>query len=184
MTFDAAALDWPVRGQDPDYAKILTPLLEDAVADAEGDFVSAVRSAMRTRIGAGSLTRDSVCRALGLNARTLAHRLEAFGVTFSGLADEVRFDAAQSLLLKGRRVGEIAAELGFRRAWRVHPRLQDLVGDHARALAGGAQIAVLCEWPEYLRQAPEALGQTRLPPVRVETRPLQMLRSLREADLK
>jgi AraC-like DNA-binding protein len=64
-------------------------------------------------VGAGSLTRDSVCRALGLNAGTLAHRLEAFGVTFSGLADEVRFDAAQSLLLKDRRVGEIAAELGF-----------------------------------------------------------------------
>ena len=113
VIFDAAALDWPVRDRDPDYAKILAPLLEDAVADAEGDFVAAVRSALRTRIGAGSLTRDSVCRALGLNARTLAHRLEAFGVTFSGLADEVRFDAAQTLLLKDRRVGEIAAELGF-----------------------------------------------------------------------
>jgi AraC-like DNA-binding protein len=113
VIFDAAALDWPVRDRNPDYAKILAPLLEDAVADSEGDFVSAVRSAMRTRIGAGSLTRDSVCRALGLNTRTLAHRLEAFGVTFSGLADEVRFDAAQSLLLKDRRVGEIAIELGF-----------------------------------------------------------------------
>ena len=113
MIFDAAALDWPVRDRDPDYAKILAPLLVEAVANAEGDFVSAVKSVMRTRIGAGSLTRDSVCRALGLNARTLAHRLEAFGVTFSGLADEVRFDAAQSLLLKDRRIGEIAIELGF-----------------------------------------------------------------------
>ncbi len=113
VMFDAAALDWPVRDRDPDYAKILAPLLVDAVANAEGDFVSAVKSVLRTRIGAGSLTRDRVCRALGLNARTLAHRLEAFGVTFSGLADEVRFDAAQNLLLKDRRIGEIAAELGF-----------------------------------------------------------------------
>jgi AraC-like DNA-binding protein len=113
VIFDALALDWPVRDRNPDYAKILAPLLEEAVADAEGDFVSAVKSVLRARIGAGSLTRDSVCRALGVNARTLAHRLEAFGVTFSGLADEVRFDAAQSLLLKERRVGEIAAELGF-----------------------------------------------------------------------
>jgi len=113
VIFDAAALDWPVRDRDPDYSKILAPLLKDAVADAEGDFVAAVKSVLRTRIGAGSLTRDSVCRALGLNTRTLAHRLEAFGVTFSGLADEVRFDAAQSLLLKDRRVGEIATELGF-----------------------------------------------------------------------
>jgi AraC-like DNA-binding protein len=54
-----------------------------------------------------------VCRALGVNARTLAHRLETFGVTFSGLADEVRFDAAQGLLLRGRRIAEIAAALGF-----------------------------------------------------------------------
>jgi AraC-like DNA-binding protein len=113
VIFDAAALDWPVRDRDPDYAKILAPLLEDAIAEVEGDFVAAVKSVLRTRIGAGPLTRDSVCRALGLNARTLAHRLEAFGVTFSGLADEVRFDAAQNLLLKNRRVSEIAAELGF-----------------------------------------------------------------------
>jgi AraC-like DNA-binding protein len=113
VIFDAAALDWPVRDRDPDYAQILTPLLAEAVANAEGDFVSAVKSVLRARIGAGSLTRDSVCRALGLNARTLARRLDAFGVTFSGLADEVRFDAAQSLLLKDRRVGEVAAALGF-----------------------------------------------------------------------
>ena len=113
VIFDAAALDWPVRDRDPDTAKILAPLLEEAVANAGGDFVSAVKSVLRARIGAGASTRDSVCRALGVNARTLAHRLETFGVTFSGLADEVRFDAAQGLLLRGRRIAEIAAALGF-----------------------------------------------------------------------
>jgi AraC-like DNA-binding protein len=113
VVFDAVALDWPVRGRDPDHAKILAPLLEEAVATVGGDFVSAVKSVMRARIGSGALTRDSICGALGLNARTLAHRLEALGVTFSGLADEVRFDAAQGLLLKDRRIAEIAAELGF-----------------------------------------------------------------------
>ena len=113
VVFDASALDWPVRDRNPDYAKILTPLLEDAVADADGDFVSAVKSVMRVKIGAGAFTRDSVCRALGVSARALSHRLEAFSLTFSGLADEVRFDAAQGLLLKGRRIPEIAAVLGF-----------------------------------------------------------------------
>ena len=113
VVFDASALDWPVLDRNPDYAKILTPLLEDAVADADGDFVGAVKSIMRARIGSGAFTRDSVCRALGVNARTLSHQLEAFGVTFSGLADDVRFDAAQSLLLRGRGIPEIAAALGF-----------------------------------------------------------------------
>jgi AraC-like DNA-binding protein len=113
VIFDAATLDWPVRDRDPDTAKILAPLLEEAVANARGDFVSAVKSALRARIGRGALAREDICRALGVNARTLAHRLEALGVTFSGLADEVRLDAAQGLLLKDRRIAEIAADLGF-----------------------------------------------------------------------
>jgi methylphosphotriester-DNA--protein-cysteine methyltransferase len=52
-----------------------------------------------------------------------------FGVTFSDLADEERFDAAQSLLLKGRRIPEIVAVLGFAGAQRLHTRLQSLVVD-------------------------------------------------------
>jgi hypothetical protein len=135
VVFDASALDWPVRDRNPDYAKILTPLLDDAVADAEGDFVSAVKSVIRVRIGAGALTRESVCRALGVNARTLSHRLEVFGVAFSDLADEERFDAAQSLLLKGRRIPEIVAVLGFAGAQRLHTRLQGLVVDDTWAMA-------------------------------------------------
>ncbi len=113
VIFDAVALDWTVRDRNPDYAKILTPLLENAIANAEGDFVSAVKSIIRTRISSGAFTRNSVSGALGLNARTLGHRLEAFGVSFSGLADEVRLETAQNLLLKDRRIAEIAADLGF-----------------------------------------------------------------------
>jgi hypothetical protein len=63
----------PTRDRNPDYAKILGPLLEEAAANAEGDFVSAVKSVMRARIGAGALTRDSVRSTMGLNPRTLAH---------------------------------------------------------------------------------------------------------------
>jgi AraC-like DNA-binding protein len=102
-----------VRERNPDYADILAPLLEDAIADAQGDFLSSVRAVIRGQIGAGALSRDRVCRTLGLNARTFAHRLEAFGVTYSGLADEAKYEAAQSLLLKERRIADIAVLLGF-----------------------------------------------------------------------
>ena len=113
MVFDEATLDMPVRDRDPEYASILAPLLEEAIASTPGDFVSAVKAVIRGQIGADALSRDSVCRALGLNARTFAHRLEAFGVTYSGLADEVRYEFAQGLLIKDKRIAEIAALLGF-----------------------------------------------------------------------
>jgi hypothetical protein len=87
LIFDAAALDAPVSGRNPDYAAILAPILEEAMANAEDDFLSSVRSIIRSQIGAGALSRDSVCRALALNTRTFAHRLEAFDVTYSGLKD-------------------------------------------------------------------------------------------------
>ncbi len=113
LVFDAATLDAPVSGRNPDYAAILAPLLEEAIANAPGDFVASVKSIIRARIGAGTLSRDSVCRALGLNPRTFAHRLGAHGVTYSGLADEARYGAAQSLLVKGKPIAEIAVILGF-----------------------------------------------------------------------
>ena len=113
LVFDAATLDAPVRDRNPEYAEILAPFLEEAASSAPGDFLSAVRLIIRSQIGAHALSRDSVCRALGVNVRTLAHRLEAFGVTYSGLADQERYEAAQSLLRKDRRIAEIAAALGF-----------------------------------------------------------------------
>ena len=113
LVFDAATLAAPVRNRNPDYAEILAPLLEEAIAGARVDFLSSVKSIIRTQIGFGALSRDSVCRALGLNARTFAHRLEANGVTYSGLAEEAKFEAAQSLLMKDKPIAEIAAALGF-----------------------------------------------------------------------
>ena len=113
LLFNAATLDDAVRDSNPEYVDILTPLLEEAAAGARADFLSAVKLIIRSQIGASALSRDSICRALGLNARTLARRLESCGVSYSSLVDEARFEAAQSLLMKDKRIAEIAAILGF-----------------------------------------------------------------------
>ena len=92
---------------------VLAPLLEEAAANAKGDFLSAVKLVIRAQIGAGTVSRDNVCRALGMSARTLANRLEHYSVSYSSLADEARYEAAQSLLRKDVPIAEIAARLGF-----------------------------------------------------------------------
>ena len=113
LVFAAAVLDQPVRGRDPEQAEILAPLLEEAAANARDDFLSEVKGVIRGQIGAGGLSRDRLCKALGLNARTLAHRLANYGASYAGLADEARFDAAQHLLRKHRTIAEVAEILGF-----------------------------------------------------------------------
>jgi AraC-like DNA-binding protein len=113
IEFDAAALDLPVQSHNAAYAEILAPLLEQAVRETTPDFLSAARSIIRTEVASGTLSRDRLCKALRLNARTLSNRLEAHGVTYSKLADEARFEAARDLLLRGRPIADIASSLGF-----------------------------------------------------------------------
>ncbi len=113
LVFDAAVLGRPVHGRDPHIADILAPLLQEAAANAQGDFLSTARAAIRAQLAAGTLSRDSVCRALSLSLRTFVHRLEARGLTYTGLADEAKYEAAQGWLIKGQSITETAARLGF-----------------------------------------------------------------------
>ncbi len=113
LMFDAAILDRPVDDRDPHAADILAPLLREAAANARGDFVSTARAMIRTQLAAGALSRENISRALGLSLRTLVYRLEALGLTYTGLADEAKFEAAQGMLRDGKTIAEIAARLGF-----------------------------------------------------------------------
>lgn len=113
LNFPAALLDAPVGAYDAVSASVLTPLLEEAVANRSGGFLFSVKAAIRAQLVSGTLSRDRVCVMLDLNARTLAHRLGAYGVSYSSLADEVRFDAARTLLLNSKPLAEIAMALGF-----------------------------------------------------------------------
>jgi len=113
LEFDAAILDWPIKDHDPAHREILAPLLERALAEAPVEFVFAVKSVLRAQASAGPLTRKRICRAMGLSKHALTSRLKASGVTFAELADETLREFAESLLLKGRPMHEVAAALGF-----------------------------------------------------------------------
>ena len=135
LVFDAATLDRAVRDRNPDHAEILAPLLEEAVANSPDDFLAAVKGVIKSQVGASPLSRDRICRTLGLSARTLAHRLANYGVSYASLADEARYEAAQNLLLKDRKIRRGRRNPRLRRAERLHARIQGLVGNHAGPLA-------------------------------------------------
>lgn len=113
LVFDATTLDWPVRDRKPDYLEVLAPMLEKAAATATADFPIAVKHVIRSQISAGTVSRDGVCRSLDTRPRTLASRLEKYGLSYSALLDEVRFEVAKSLLVKETTIADIAAQLGF-----------------------------------------------------------------------
>ncbi len=113
IEFDAATLDAPVRSPDPAYRNILAPLLEEALLNASPDFLSAVKASIRAQIAARTLSRQAVCRALGVSPRELARRLKPLATTYFALADASRYDIARGLLLKEKSLSEIASTLGF-----------------------------------------------------------------------
>lgn len=113
MTFNSAVLDWPVKAHDPAYREILTPILEKAIESARADFMFAVKSVLNSHVGDGRLTRSEVSRALGVSVHILGRRLKSVGITFTDLAEQLKVERAQSLLLKGKHIGEISSDLGF-----------------------------------------------------------------------
>ena len=113
MTFNSAVLDWPVKVHDPAYREILTPILEKAIELARADFTFAVHSILKSHVGDGRLTRSEVSRALGVSVHILSRRLKSAGLTFSDLAEQLKIERAESLLLKGKHIGEISSDLGF-----------------------------------------------------------------------
>jgi AraC-like DNA-binding protein len=87
--------------------------LDAALAQTESDFVSAVKAVIRSQIGVARVTREKVAGAMGLSVNALIVRLRASGILFGDLADEAEFELAQALLIKGKTVEQIAADLAF-----------------------------------------------------------------------
>jgi hypothetical protein len=78
FVFDARVLDQPVLDRKPDYIDVLAPLLEKAAAGASADFLATVKFVIRSHMGMGAISRDTICRALGVSARTLSSRLDSY----------------------------------------------------------------------------------------------------------
>ncbi|PPD41522.1 MAG: hypothetical protein CTY15_13475 [Methylocystis sp.] len=113
LIFDESQLDLQVEGRDANLHAILAPLLDKAMAEAGKTFRQEVCDLLRVQILTGPLAPDRVASAMGMSARTLSRHLASEQITFSELAQQVRFETAQRLLRSEKSISDIAAAMGY-----------------------------------------------------------------------
>ena len=114
MVFPAAELDDPLPGALPAHRLVLAPLLEQALAQSQDDFIFEARAILRSLVAVGAPpTQEAFCDVLAIGRDKLKRRFRAHGLTFSDLVEEARLDVAQTLLRHGKPVGEVALAVGY-----------------------------------------------------------------------
>ena len=149
FAFDAAALDLPITGADPQIGKYLR---QHADAQLEAHTVDLTEAPLDTRVRAliddnlmaGRANQTAVARALGMSPRTLQRRLEDLGTSFGRQLEQVRHRRALQLLaLPQLSVGEVAFMLGYGSPRAFHRSFRRWTGltpsEHRRAQGSPTQ---------------------------------------------
>jgi AraC-like DNA-binding protein len=104
-----------VSENDPQVKALAVSYLEQLGGRPQTLFSDRVRSLARNFLGAGGARHVDIARALSVHPRTLQRRLEAEGVTFERLVDDVRKEQFTALieLRVGPSLTQIAHVLGY-----------------------------------------------------------------------
>lgn len=115
LTFDRADLERALPTANAEIALANERVVQDYLVRLDRhDVVAAARRAIVQQLAAGSATQAGVARSLNMSARTLQRRLDAHGLTFTGLLETTRRELAMDYLRdSSRTVNEIAYLLGF-----------------------------------------------------------------------
>jgi AraC-like DNA-binding protein len=104
-------LDLPVVGADPHLRRQIEADMTRAPAT---DLLLRLRRALRLLLINGDLSGDDVAQQLAMHRRTLHRRLQARGMTFQQVLDEVRWDLSRQLLgHTDLPLGRIASATGY-----------------------------------------------------------------------
>ena len=98
----------------PSCAKACITALQKQLAQQPQGFAARVKHALRPLLLAGSASHRQVAAHLNIHPRTMGRRLEAEGLTFEQLKDEVRLVASRDLLARTEMaISDVAAALGY-----------------------------------------------------------------------
>ena len=99
---------------DPALRRHAEALLEHLPSSRHESIAERAARVIRSRLPDGSADLANVARSLGLNGRTFQRRLQAEGLGFSDLLDQVRAEAAKAYLLDGGTpLHQVAGRLGY-----------------------------------------------------------------------
>jgi len=110
----ASDLSKPREPGDPVAAGFARKYLEAALRDRGESVQETCRQLILALLPGGTCSAQEIARHLRVDRRTLHRRLDAEGLTFSGLLDQVRSDLARRHLRESDLpLGEVAELLGF-----------------------------------------------------------------------
>ena len=75
--------------------------------------IEAIRDVIVESFSAGQPTLDQVTKVIGISRRTLQRQLADSRLTFTQLVDEARFITARQLIVQGRKLADVAGDLGY-----------------------------------------------------------------------
>ena len=116
MVLNAADLDLPFPGHNPELLQMLTPALANAVREIEAQATLAelVKGVLKRAMASGRPDIGAVARELGLSERTMQRRITAEGTTFRALLAEARQELGSQLLSDPSiDIEEVAFLLGY-----------------------------------------------------------------------
>jgi AraC-like DNA-binding protein len=116
LVLDAADLDRPFAGHNPELLAILTPALSMALdeIDAQSSLPEQVKIVLKRRLASGKPELSDMAEALGLSERTLQRRIAEAGTSFRQLLEDARQELGRDMLASGiNGTDEIAYLLGY-----------------------------------------------------------------------
>ena len=115
LTFPIEAVDKILPGSNPQLAELNDQVMIQYLAKLDQNQITQkVKATIVDQLPSGSVTDESVARALYMSSRKLQRQLQSAGTTFNALLNEIRQDLAQKYLgEEDTSMTEIAFLLGF-----------------------------------------------------------------------
>ena len=112
FTIRAAELRRPLRGDDLAHRAIVDYL--NTITAPEASLAQSVRAIVRQLLPTGAATMEVIAAQFNLHPKTLQRRLADEGLTYAGLVDDVRKEAAERYLRTTQMsLSQLTHELGY-----------------------------------------------------------------------